>query len=503
VTAGSILTQPVESLRVVEEEPALLDPGIEASFGPYRNRPPGDPRLAISLASPRAWLRADRALYDAILVSAPAPWLPSGASLLTLEAYGEMRARLRPGGLVSQRIALSTVGPTGAGSILRTFAAAFPEMLLFRISTEDLLLVGSGSPLRLDDGRIRAFIDGNEAVLGDLSRALVIGPNELLMALRIGGEGLRALVGDGPVNRDDHSTAALESLRDMRIHDNQALLGLIDDAGRDALLPVLVNYGEGTEREAPYLYALAKSYLGIATDPGRAEAIAVRLSALGEAGRAAWVRGEALVQRGDYDAALRAWESILEADPDNLDALFSLGMFHLERRDHYAADRYLAPAARRHPEASIVLYQHGGNLFALDRYAEATAVLERARHAAGAAARYPLIDYMVGISALHLGRTAEAERALTAYLDWAYAQKNLTALEVEVHGRLAEVYDRKGDPNRARQEREKGMRLRVAMREFARTQGADESAAARSALVLPNPAAARPAPSGDGRQPGE
>ena len=104
-----------------------------------------------------------------------------------------MKARQRPGGLVAQRISLSMVNASGAGSILRTFAASFEEMLLFQISPEDLLLIGSSAPLRLDDRRIRRQIAARDAVVGDLSRALSVGPNDLLMALRLGGEALRDL----------------------------------------------------------------------------------------------------------------------------------------------------------------------------------------------------------------------------------------------------------------------------------------------------------------------
>jgi Tfp pilus assembly protein PilF len=371
---------------------------------------------------------------------------------------------------------------------VRTFAAAFDEVLLFRISPEDLLLVGASVPLRLDDARMRGQIAARDAVVGDLSRALNVGPNELLMALRLGGEALRDLVGAGPINRDDHSIATLEALRDMRVHDNEVLLGAIDAAGRDALLKVLVNYGEGAEEEAAFLYGLAKSYLALAADPDRAEAIAARLSSLGAATRAAWVRGEARLQQADHDGALRAWEEILEAEPDNLDALFSLGVYHLDRRDHFAADRFLAPAARHHPEASIILYQHGRNLFYLERYAEAIETLERARRGAGTPQRYPLIDYLVGVSALRLQKTGEAERSLKAYLEWAYAQRNLTVLEVEAHGRLAEVYEQQGEPVKARDERQKAMRLRIEMREFARQQRDSGGVPGRGGLVLPNPA---------------
>lgn len=489
VTAGSILTHPIESLLVVEEEPALF--GVEPLFGAYNNNPLADPRLSRAAASPRAWLRTDREQYDVILCRAPAPWLPSDAALLSLQGYEEMKARLRPGGLVAQRIALSTVDAIGVGSILRTFAAAFDEVLLFQISPEDLLLIGASVPLRLDNGRLRDQIATQEAVLGDLSRALNVGVDELLMALRLDGGRLRDLVGSGPVNRDDHSTAALEALRDMRIHDNGILVGAINDAGRDSLLEVLVNYGEGTEAEAPFLYGLAKSYLGLAADPEHAEAIADHLLNLGEISMAAWVRGEASRQQGDYDAAMHAWEGILETEPDFLDALFSLGVLYLDRRDYFAADRYLAPAARLHPDASIVIYHYGRNLFYLERYEEALQTLQRARATAGSPHRYPLIDYLAGVSALRLKRADEAERDLKAYLEWAYAQQNLTVLEVEAHSRLAEVYDLQGEPVKARGEREKGLELQIKMREFASRQSDSLGSTGQRGLTLPNPGSDR------------
>src|SRR5206468_390735 len=292
-------------LTVIEREAALFD--ASPKFASYNNSPTEDPRLVRVVDSARARLLADAARYDVIVVAGLEPWLPHSAALVTAQGLTLLRERLNTGGLVALRVPLASAGAAEVRAIMRTFARLFESVLMFQISDEDLLLLGSPEPLSLDVGWFRNVISST-----------------------------------GEVSRD--------------------LIAKVEGA-RASVLPFLKNYGATPEEKAGSLYNLAKSYLGIAGDPARAKDIARELSASGQTVKARWVMGEALMQEADIDGALGEWRGVLDLDPGNLDALFSLGTYYMDSRDYWKAAPHLEKAAKLYPEVSIVRYNHGRDLF--------------------------------------------------------------------------------------------------------------------------------------------
>lgn len=467
-TAGSILRHPVHSLTVVEREPAVQKAGslfIEDAESPLR-----DKRLRNVVDSPRARLLAEPDRYDVIVLTATDPWLPHTAALITEEGYALMRRRLQPHGLLAQRLSLAAADEATLRTLLRTFARAFDSVTVFRLTADDLLLIGSDGPLQLNAGWLSNVTSSNAAVANDLKRAVALGPNEIVMSLRLGGDALRRLLGDGPVNDDDRSEVQVASVRDLAVHRNTALVRDIDGAW-NGFGPLLDNFGATPREQSDFLYNLAKSLLGLAADPDRALEVSRQLAGMGESARAGWVTGEALLQKKDIEGAVREWESVLAKDPSNLDAMFSLGTFYLDSNDYFEADRYLGQAARLHPEVAVARYHHGRALVYLARHEQAISELRKARELAGGGQAYPLVDYLVGLSAARLGRNAEAAQALEDYLKWAYDHSSiLTRVEVDAHLKLADVFDRQGKRFDALRQRQKADQLRGRIEAYARSQ---------------------------------
>jgi tetratricopeptide (TPR) repeat protein len=269
---------------------------------------------------------------------------------------------------------------------------------------------------------------------------------------------LRTLVGEGPEHDDNRALAEALVVRDLRIHDNTALLeGL--ETGRVPVVSWLRNYGATPAEQAEFLYGLAKSYLGLSGDTAGARAVAEELRRLGVPVKARWVQGEINLQEGAIDGALEEWNGVLGLDPGNLDALFSLGTWYLDGRDFWRAEPLLAKAAHLHAATAPVRYHYGRTLFALGRNREAIVELREVERLAGAREQYPLVKYLVGLASHKLKREAEAAESLKAYLDWAYTQP-LTAVEVDAHMKLAEVYDALDRRLDAHKERQKGEDLR-------------------------------------------
>ena len=282
----------------------------------------------------------------------------------------------------------------------------------------------------------------------------------------MGRDGLLQAVSDGPIDDDDHAAVEFAASRVADRHGAPELLAAIEDVS-GPIMPFLKNFGATTAEKADFLYNLAKSYLGIAGDPVRARDLAGGLTELGRTVEARWVTGEALMQRSDLDGALGEWRGVLEIDPGNLDALFSLGTYYIDSRDYWKAAPYLDRAAKLYADISVVRYNHGRNLYYLGKNKEAIAELKEARRINLEKEKrdgYPLVDYLVGVASHKLKNDKEAATALETYLKWAYTQP-LTRVELDAHMKLAEAYDSIGKRFEAHQQRQKGEEL---MRRFQR-----------------------------------
>ncbi len=498
VTAGSLLTHPIESLTVIEPEASVA--GAAALFADFSNRPLDDARIRIVHDDPRARLFADPARYDLIVYALADPSRPEGAALLTAEGYALAKRRLNPGGLVAERVPLGGIAPAGLPILLRTFAESFASVLVFALTPDDLLLVGSEQALRLDGSRLREVVGSNPAVADDLRRAVVVGANEVIMTLRLDRGGLLKIAGTGPIDHDDTGVVGALAARHLEVQHHEGLMASID-AGWPGFDAVLEHYGSTPEEQGTYLYSLAKSYLGISADPVRALDLGRLLEAAGQIGQAHWVRGEALLQQHDLDGAVREWKAALALKPDDIDALFSLGTFHLDSRDYQLAETYLARAAHDHPDSKVVRYHYGRTLYNLGRYQRAIEELERATSGEGGRELYPLSGYFIGLSEWQLKHDDQAITALKDYLDWAYKQSVITRVEVDAHFKLAEVYDHKGKRFDALQERQKAERLRRRIEAYAAQHPAPQAGSEAGVPMAPADGSTAPPPGGSSPTP--
>ena len=468
VTAGSVLRHPVKSLAIIENEPALFE--ADRAFSPYHGDPLEDSRVVRIVDSARARLLADQTLYDVILIPSLKPWWPPSASLITSEGLAVVKARLAQGGIVALRLGVDSAPDGAIRAALRTVTEAFDAILLFRLTTNDLLLVCSAEPLALDIGWLRNVIEANREVTADLARVSIVEPSGLVLVYRLDRAALRTVVGEGPRNRDASALVETASVRHLGVHDNAQLLQGID-AAWPGLTSVLKNYGALPQDRAEFLYSLAKAYLVFADDPARALGLAADLEGMGETARARWVRGESLFQQRDLNGALEEWRAVLDLDPDNLDALFSLGTYYLDGRDYWQAETHLKRAARAHPDTPVVRYHHGRTLYFLGKYDDAIRDLLRARELAGDRNQYPLVDYLVGVAALRLERHEQAGESLQIYLDWAYKQTAMTPLEVDAHLKLADALENQGKRLGALRQRQRAESLRQKIQSYASRQG--------------------------------
>jgi len=245
ITAGAALQSDIEALTVVELEPAM----VEASrfFDEVNHRPLDDPRTRLVLGDGRNVLVHTERSFDVIISEPSNPWIAGVSTLFTREAFAAARRRLRPGGVFCQWLQLYEISAANVQTVLRTFAAEFPHVLVFSSMEKgvDLLLVGSLVPIDLSLQRLRERL-ADPRVLAEARRGGVTNAYELLALLFLSPAELRRFAGHGPLTTDDHDLLEFS-----------AALDLIDYARHEDFFRRVYHGGEGYGRVSPLVADLS------------------------------------------------------------------------------------------------------------------------------------------------------------------------------------------------------------------------------------------------------
>lgn len=138
-------------LVVVEISPAVIEAArrFEAWNGALHSR--ADVRMVAD--DGRAWLARTDERFDVISADPIDPCVSGSAYLYTEEYYRLGRARLAPGGLMSQWIPLYDLAPSDIAGIVRTFRRVFPHATAW-VTGYDMLLLGGEGPLEIELPRV-------------------------------------------------------------------------------------------------------------------------------------------------------------------------------------------------------------------------------------------------------------------------------------------------------------------------------------------------------------
>jgi spermidine synthase len=209
ITAGEMLHYPLERLDVLEISPEVIR--ACRAFTPWNNGVLSDPRAHIINQDARAGLTLSHERYDVIVSEPSNPWMAGVANLFTGEYLQKVRAHLKPGGLFVQWVQLYQSDWDNFATIGRTIHSVFPNAVLMRSATGDLLFLCFESK----DG----FLDLNTASrnLPYLARSANVRMNSPeILAKLVAGDDLGALFGAGPLNTDAHPI--LEYLSPRRLY---------------------------------------------------------------------------------------------------------------------------------------------------------------------------------------------------------------------------------------------------------------------------------------------
>ena len=285
-TAGSVLTHPVESLDIIEIEPAS-EPASRL-FDFVNGRPLDDGRTSLHFGDARSFLRGAEGRYDLIISEPSNPWMAGPANLFTREFFELGRQALKEGGVFTQWIHTYSLHPELLRSTIATLQSVFPYIYVFRAGSEgDLILVASGDPIVLDVARISARWQ-IPSVQADLTRVGLPEFGDVMARVRMGPQEVAGLVGGARINTDDNGLLLFGAPLYVHTSTVPANDRLIASASR-GVGEYLSFPGATPEIEARFFYYLAGAYTesGLPTAAG----IALRLAtdrdeeALGGPGR--------------------------------------------------------------------------------------------------------------------------------------------------------------------------------------------------------------------------
>ena len=225
ISVGAAATHPVQKIRVVEIEKAMIP--AARLFGEANGNVLDDPRVSVSINDARNELEFSPATYDVVVNEPSNPWMTVASNLFTEEFFRMARTRVRPGGIFSQWIQTYYLPPEDMRSIAAAFHAAFPHVMMFEtMNGVDLLLLGSDAPIEFDRGRIERKM-AELSVRMDLARVGLRQPLDVLSLFRLGPEEVAALVSGAPRNTDDNARVEFSAPKTLGMNTTGANLKLI------------------------------------------------------------------------------------------------------------------------------------------------------------------------------------------------------------------------------------------------------------------------------------
>jgi spermidine synthase len=248
ITAGSAATHPVERVRVVEVEGAMIE--AARLFERYNHAVLDDPRVTVSINDARNELQFNPASYDVIVSEPSNPWMTVAANLFTEDFFRLGRSRLRPGGVFGQWIQTYSLTPETLRSVLAGFHRAFPHVLVFEaLNGIDLIVIGSDRPLVLDTDALERRSSALW-VRADLARVGVGSAFDLAGMLQTGGQALDDLVRRTEVNTDDNGLVEFAAPKTLYLDSQDANMTMLQGPGDDPLVLVasLIQTRESPER---------------------------------------------------------------------------------------------------------------------------------------------------------------------------------------------------------------------------------------------------------------
>ena len=457
LTLGGVAAhEAIERIVLVEIEPAVR--GAAQLFADLHDDALADPRLEIVWQDGRNYMKTTRERFD-VITADPIDPAQGGASLYTADYYRILAEHLTPNGVACQWLGLYELSEADLRSAVASFVASFPHATLWH-AAGDALLIGSKAPIAIDFDAFAARLR-EPHVARQLSRVGLEEPLSVLAEFTMDQAALERFTEGATLNTDDNLYLEFSTPRAA----GSVNLGnmVLVDAGRSDVGPLIrsVSGGDASRRELEAELArfrAAKSNLfqsvleieGSAfTIEGSSALAAVHRRVLEQAPGYRHLEvqladvlatlGELYRDRGEAEAAARAFREALAVDAGNAAANLHVGLEWSERGEPERALAHLETALERKPRSVNAQAAAGQVLMGLGRYAEAL------EHLRVAEALRPDIAEVQRLGCACLRELGELEAALAKCRE----AERLAPGQTDVALELAKTLERAGQTREA------------------------------------------------------
>lgn len=205
VTLGAAtLHDELTRIDVIEIEPAIRR--ATEFFLRWNHRALYDPRVRLIANDGRNELfLTPPATYDIVIAEPSNPWLTGVSNLFTREFFEMGKARVKPGGVWSQWVQMYGMDSRDLRAVMRTFCQTWPYVRFFStIQDADLVMIGSASPLLLNETGAREWVHQNNGLEAEFGQIGIHDEYDLLSHYLFDRDTALALSEGVPENTDDN-----------------------------------------------------------------------------------------------------------------------------------------------------------------------------------------------------------------------------------------------------------------------------------------------------------
>lgn len=208
VTAGALASYPdVERIVICEIEP-VVPASARQYFSDVNEGVLDDPRVTVVYDDGRHFLQTTKETFNVITTDPIHPWVRGAATLYSLEYLQLVRARLAPGGVVTQWVPLYETDAASVKSQLATFAQVFPEMTLWNPDLleegYDLVVLGRTGDSVIDETQLDLRMQERPTVQRSMNEISLPTAGSLLATYAGRASDLAPWLADAHINRERH-----------------------------------------------------------------------------------------------------------------------------------------------------------------------------------------------------------------------------------------------------------------------------------------------------------
>ncbi len=390
ITAGSALRHPLERLDLVEISAGVVE--AAKFFMDHNYHVLEDSRLHLHLEDAKTFLRLSPRRYDVIISEPSNPWIVGIGSLFSVDFYREAHQHLTEGGILAQWFHTYEMDDDTLRLILRTFASIFEHVTLWRTLSEDVLILGSTSPIDLNFSRVVERFN-RQQVREDLQRIEITSLPTLLSVQMASDHTVRKMAGHGRLNEDHYPILEYEAPKAFFLGSVARLIRSYDERDTPVEGNTLYLMKYLSERQEPLSREELKNFAFFHRTHGTAKilkgAVDEWVRRFPEDREALWALVQAQNTDGQLASALATLTPLLNHEPDNPDYLAMAA--DLEFSFYQSQRSYLNPVSNKRTLAllerllkadgdhRVGIYRKIAQVYAVDRnYATSLRYLEQA-----------------------------------------------------------------------------------------------------------------------------